>query len=223
MTRRRTEEAPAVPLKPKQPAPDVPTVPAAAGECARAARVAELAHSPLISSAATADEYARYGFGAIDLNESIRVLVEQADKVKRGDLGDVEAMLYGQASALNSVFNALARRAAHNLGEHLGATDTYLRLALKAQAQCRATLETLAELKNPRPVAFVKQANIAHGHQQVNNGAPPAARAREHQNPPNELSGEDSHELLPDTRASGLAGATHPRVAAVGTLDRAED
>jgi len=30
-------------------------------------------------------------------------------------------------------------------------------LALKAQAQCRATLQTLAEIKNPHPVAFVKQ------------------------------------------------------------------
>ena len=223
MTRRRTEEAPAVPLKPKQPAPDdVPTVPAAAGECARAARVAELAHSPLISSAATADEYARYGFGTIDLNESVRVLVEQADKVKRGDLGDVEAMLYGQASALHSIFDTLARRAAHNLGAHLGATETYLRLALKAQSQCRTTLEALAELKNPRPVAFVKQANIAHGHQQVNNGASPAARAREHQNPPNELL-KDEHGQGLDARASGIAGATHPRVAAVGALHRAED
>jgi hypothetical protein len=36
-------------------------------------------------------------------------------------------------------------------------------LALKAQSQCRATLETLAAIKNPQPVAFVRQANIAHG------------------------------------------------------------
>lgn len=39
----------------------------------------------------------------------------------------------------------------------------------------------LAEIKNPRPVAFVKQANIAHGPQQVNNangrGPPAPARA----------------------------------------------
>jgi hypothetical protein len=34
-----------------------------------------------------------------------------------------------------------------------------------------ATIETLAELKNPRQVAFVNQANLAGGHQQVNNGA----------------------------------------------------
>ena len=53
----------------------------------------------------------------------------------------------------------------------------YKRQALKAQAQCRATLEALAEIKNPRPVAFVKQANISGGHQQVNNGMQPAQQA----------------------------------------------
>jgi hypothetical protein len=46
-----------------------------------------------------------------------------------------------------------------------------MRLALKAQSQCRATLETLATVKNP-PVLFAKQANIANGPQQVNNGTP---------------------------------------------------
>lgn len=45
--------------------------------------------------------------------------------------------------------------------------DKFTRLALKAQSQCRATLETLAVIKNP-PV-FARQANIANGPQQVNN------------------------------------------------------
>lgn len=39
---------------------------------------------------------------------------------------------------------------------------------LEAQAQSRATCETLAALKNP-PV-FARQANISNGSQQVNNG-----------------------------------------------------
>ena len=64
--------------------------------------------------------------------------------------------------------------AALNMGDHLGATETYMRLALKAQSQCRATLESLSEIRNPRSVAFVRQANIAAGHQQVNNGVAPA-------------------------------------------------
>jgi hypothetical protein len=45
---------------------------------------------------------------------------------------------------------------------------------VKGQAQCRATLEALAEIKNPGPVAFVEQANITNGAQQVKNGMQPS-------------------------------------------------
>ena len=43
-----------------------------------------------------------------------------------------------------------------------------MRLALKAQSQCRTTIETLTILKNPTTI-FARQANIAQGSQQVNN------------------------------------------------------
>ena len=84
-------------------------------------------------------------------------------------------MLFGQAMTLETIFTSLARRA--NSLEYLNHFQTYLGMALKAQAQCRATLEALAEIKNPRPVAFVKQANITNGPQQVNNGMQPAQQA----------------------------------------------
>ena len=48
-----------------------------------------------------------------------------------------------------------------------------MRLALKAQSQCRATIEALTNIKNPRPVAYVRQANIGQA-VQVNNGGAPA-------------------------------------------------
>ncbi|MFO1266895.1 MAG: hypothetical protein U1F67_09045 [Rubrivivax sp.] len=111
-------------------------------------------------------------------DENFRALMDRlAEDVKdvwAGDMRQAEAMLYGQAHALQTIFVSLARRAALNIGEHMGATETYLRLALKAQGQCRATLETLAAIKNP-PVLFARQANIAHGPQQVNNGTAPAS------------------------------------------------
>jgi hypothetical protein len=53
-------------------------------------------------------------------------------------------------------------------GEYIDAADRYMRLALKAQGQCRATLETLAAIKNP-PVVIARQANVSHGPQQINN------------------------------------------------------
>jgi antirestriction protein ArdC len=102
-----------------------------------------------------------------------------------------------QATALDAIFNGLAKRAAANLDISLTAAETCLRLGLRAQAQCRATLQTLAEIKNPQPVAFVQQANIAHGPQQVNNGmsstqaAVAHARARNSRKASNELLGTD--------------------------------
>ena len=66
------------------------------------------------------------------------------------------------------IFNALAQRAALNMGEHMGACETYIRMVLRAQSQCRATIETLAEVKYPKAATFVRQQNVAY-QQQVNN------------------------------------------------------
>jgi len=52
----------------------------------------------------------------------------------------------------------------------MNAAEKYMRLALKAQGQCRATLETLAAIKNPQPYI---QNNKAQ-YQQVNNGTAPS-------------------------------------------------
>jgi hypothetical protein len=75
------------------------------------------------------------------------------------------------------MFNDLAQFARLNLKDNLEAFDCLLRLALRAQTQCRSTVETLAEIKNPTSATFVRQANMAHGPQQVNNGTQtPVAR-----------------------------------------------
>jgi hypothetical protein len=105
-------------------------------------------------------------------------------------------------------------------GRHyLDATDRYMRLALKAQSQCRATLETLAEIKNPSSVAFVRQANIAHGPQQVNNSLP--SRAGESEVNPNTLL-EATHGERLDTGAEGTPGRADTDLEAVGAVNRAE-
>ena len=137
-------------------------------------------------------------------------------------------MLFAQALTLQATFTALSRRAAANSGQHMGATETYLRMALKAQSQCRATLETLANIKNPRPMAFMKQANITSGPQQVNNGSSEAnnrvVRARAgNEIPQNELLTDTrgTHGKPVDTRAKSKAGRSNPRVATVETGHRA--
>ncbi len=75
-------------------------------------------------------------------------------------------MLAAQADALNSIFTEMARRAALNMGEYIGATESYMRLGLKAQAQCRATIEALDSLTSGR-VQTVKHVHVNEGGQAV--------------------------------------------------------
>lgn len=155
---------------------------------------------------------------SIDVPTLMDQLRGQAAAVNRGDLSQAEAMLMNQATALQSLFARLAER---GMGcDQAPAFEANMRMALRAQSQCRATLETLATIKNP-PVVFAKQANIAGGHQQINNGTAASSRAREIQNEQSKLSGAD-HELLPDTGTPAFAGRVDQEVEAVGEVDRAE-
>ncbi|WP_426664073.1 hypothetical protein [Rhodanobacter aciditrophus] len=185
---------------------------------ARDHALARVAISPHLGAARTIVRYAKADLGELCLTELTHVLKEQAAALNDGDLSQVEAVLSNQATTLDVMFAELAHRAAMNMGEHLEATETYLRLAMRAQNQCRATLETLAAIKNP-PVVFAKQANIAHGHQQVNNGTA-VAHAKQSERARTELLEHDHGKRL-DTRASAKAGRGDPPVAAVVEIHRA--
>ncbi|MFM0174131.1 hypothetical protein PQR33_32925 [Paraburkholderia sediminicola] len=154
----------------------------------------------------------------VDINALAAEMSRQTKLVNDGDLARAEAMLISQAHSLDAIFNAFCGRAALNMGQNLQATETYVRMALKAQGQCRATLQTLGEIKAPRSIAFIRQANLANGPQQINNGVAPSARA-ETPNSTNKLL-EESHGEWLDTRAPLEAGRTHPAMAAVEELDR---
>jgi hypothetical protein len=129
-------------------------------------------------------------------------------------------MLTAQAHSLDGMFNNLARRAYRNLDEYPDAADRYMRLALKAQGQCRANVEALAEMKNPTAVAFVQQANIAAGPQQVNNGTGPARVRAENPNLSNELL-EGGHGNRLEHGAPGAAGTGDSSLATLGQGNRA--
>ena len=131
-------------------------------------------------------------------------------------------MLVTQSQTLDLLFNRLTRQATSNMSAgYLQATETYMKLAFRAQSLCRANAEALHEMKNPRPVAFVQQANFAHGPQQVNNGQVPASCAGEIQNSPNELL-EHTHGERLDGSATQSATASDMHLAAVGAFDRAK-
>ncbi len=150
--------------------------------------------------------------------DAIDVLREQSAAANRGDLSRAESMLMAQATALQSIFARLVERGMSGLT--LPTFEINMRMALRAQNQCRATLETLSAIKNP-PIVYARQANVTTGPQQINNGAAALTRAREIENVQSQLSGE-AHELLPDTRASGNASRVNPALETVGEIDRAE-
>ena len=144
-------------------------------------------------------------------------IVGAAAKVEQGDLSGAEAMLLAQAMSLNAMFAKFAQHA--HVAEYVAQVDQYARLALKAQSQCRATVETLALIKNP-PV-FARHANIAGGSQLVNNGVVNngVTRAGIQESAPNKLL-----EAHGDRMDSGQAEATvgsNPSVEAVEALDGA--
>ncbi|MDH6502939.1 hypothetical protein [Polynucleobacter sphagniphilus] len=121
----------------------------------------------------------------VDMEYAREVIGQGIDEVKKGDLSKLEEMLYSQAVALNMMFSNLSRRA--SLQTNVDIKTTLTNLCFKAQNQSRNTIQTLINLKQPSQTSFIKQANIANGHQQINNGVA--------QSSPENLSNQ-SNELL---------------------------
>lgn len=97
-----------------------------------------------------------------------------------------------------------------------------------AQAQSRATIQALVELKYPRQVAFVKQAHISHGPQQVNNGPGKPTDIGSHA----EENRVQQNKLLEDqsdgrtylySRATTTAGRSHPAIETVEPVNGAKE
>ena len=161
----------------------------------------------------------------VDVGELVADMQTKFKAVNGGDMTSLENMLVGQATALQTMFTHLAKRASAQ--EYLKQYQTYMVLALKAQAQSRATISALVDLKYPRQAAtFVKQANIAAGHQQVVNGnarasgpahtcAPCDSHAGDFQSEQNKLLERNDGQRL-DSGATQAASRINPAVGTVG-------
>ena len=133
-----------------------------------------------------------------DVNALTKILSQQTADVVGGNMTRPEAMLLSQAHTLDALFNSLVMK---GLGQtHMPHYEAFMRLAFKAQSQCRSTLQTLSDIKNPS-VVYAKQANITNGNQQINNGVP-APRTQETIKYTNELLTELPNEAL-DNRRTG--------------------
>ncbi len=210
--------------KPKQP--DPPAIEArkafhltpASGESTRR-DVARMIVAPETAAArAIRATEGAHGLGEhLDVPELVNCLREQAATVNGGNMAQAEAALMNQATALQSLFARLIERGMS--AEYMDHYETHLRLALRAQAQCRATLETLATIKNP-PVIYARQANIANGPQQVNNGATAHAAPSQIEQP--ELL-EATHGERLDPGAAQAPSRSNPAMATVEAIDRTTD
>ena len=177
---------------------------------------------PTVQSASTLKMYEQK-FGELGLTELVDALSEQTDMAVSGNSDGAVAMLTSQAHTLDAIFNNLAQRAALNLGEYLETVETYLKLAMRAQSQCRSTWEAVSNIKNPPVAGYVRQANIAHGPQQVNNSPPTeTSRTGENEIPQNKLMEQKDGKRL-DAGTTGTAGSADQGMATVGAVDRAKD
>src|SRR3569832_1274945 len=88
--------------------------------------LAEVGFSPCGANANTARTYALDFAGELHITEAIAVMQAKTAKMQHNDLSEVEATLAAQTKTKNTNIYGLAKRAAQNMGQYMGATETYL-------------------------------------------------------------------------------------------------
>jgi hypothetical protein len=178
---------------------------------------AELAAYRVVNAAET-----RTGLESLlDAPAILERLRDDARGVQAGNLAQAEAMLIGQATAMQSLFARLAERGMS--AQHLPGFEANLRFAMMAQRQSAKALETLALIKQG-PTVIARSANVVNGPQQVNVGGGVAeARARgAGTTPTSELLEAHDGERL-DPRAQGSAAGSNRVLAPVGAVNGSAD
>ena len=104
--------------------------------------------------------------GNAQLDDFGRAIQAKAKATGEGNMALSSEILTAQALTLDSLFTELARRATNNMGDYVQTAERYARLAFKAQSNCRATLEALAKLHQPRE-QIVKHVHVNEGGQAV--------------------------------------------------------
>lgn len=158
------------------------------------------------------------GAGLTELVDQLESLVADASA---GDTEQIDAILISQAQTLDALFNHLTRRSVMNMDQYFEAANTYMKLALRAQANCRVTLECFANLKKP----LVKQTNIAHGPQQVNIHSSDGKESNDHaenEKPRNKLLEKKEREKWLDGGSPQEAVGADTDLETVGEIDRAK-
>ena len=91
------------------------TQPTTTASKTRTLAVHEIAMSSIAQNAIGISSWSKFA-GVADLGELVKDLNQQVEQVNNGELGSLEAMLFGQAKVLETMFTNLARRAANSDG-----------------------------------------------------------------------------------------------------------
>lgn len=154
--------------------------------------------APEFRHAVTASQILKPQFGSLEgspgFGDYADVLDKVSERARKGDLAMASELLAAQALTLDNIFTEMARRMALNMGEYLGATETYARIAMKAQAQSRATLEALSKLHQPR------EQTVRHVH--VNEGGQAVIADQFHHH----AGGQENGKAADQSYATGAAG-----------------
>ena len=122
---------------------------------------------PQVQAGVSLSLLAKGTFDEAGFGELVVALEDTTGAIKEGNLYRLEETLSAQATVLDAIFNHLVQRAVNNLGHYVDTVETYMKLALRAQSQCRATVDSLAQLKKPS-TEVIRQTNIGYN-QQINN------------------------------------------------------
>ena len=164
--------------------------------------------SSKVNSEAITSLHQNTRFGENDFGEDIKMDIESladvmeavSDRVKEGDLSDLEEMLVCQTYSLQHIFMTMALKInSTTVVDHI---DLFSRYALKAQNQCRSTIATLSEMKNPKRATFIKQQNNAVN-QQINQDE----NSKNLDKPANELLEQTNGERLDTGKTEETIGA----------------
>lgn len=98
--------------------------------------------------------------------ESSTYVGERCADVRDGNLDALTDTLVAQMVTLDALFTDTLRRAANNLSQYPAAADRFMNMALKAQANCRTTAETVARIKRDGKQT-VKVVHVHEGGQAV--------------------------------------------------------
>lgn len=186
--------------------------------------LARLELKPVGQASNTIEEYISLGRTKAETWHFIRPLMEQIRDVDKGDLTQGYEMLTAQAHTLDTLFNFYAQKAIQS--KHMPHLEKYMKLSLRAQSQCRSSWEAISVIQNP-PIAYsVKQANVAHGPQQVNNAAETpvvATRTTKNKKSKSKLLLEKNNGTALDPRTTSTSGEADPQLATVVKIDRPQD